>query len=136
LRLKEYGARAAIFDIEYIDKGPQGVDSLYLNQGLGNDFFRSFSGIESAAQDVLSAVKTGRIRPADIDYYAGSLSALINREQTDLYNKARNVARDNDRYLAQALTLFGKSWTTLNLRSYPLEGEEAQRRFFAQERFA
>jgi adenylate cyclase len=136
LRLKEYGARAAIFDIEYIDKGPQGVDSLYLNQGLGNDFFRSFSEIDSAAQNVLSAVKAGRIRSGDIDYYAGSLSALIKSEQTELFNKARNVARDNDLYLAQALALFGDSWTTLNLRSYPLYGEEAQRRFFAQERFA
>ena len=136
LRLKEYGARAAIFDIEYIDKGPQGVDSLYLNQGLGNDFFRSFSEIDSAAQNVLSAVKSGRIRPADIDDYALSLSSLINNEQTDLYNKARNVARDNDLYLAQALALFGRSWSTLNLRSYPLYGEEAERRFLAQERFA
>ena len=136
LRLKEYGARAAIFDIEYIDKGPQGIDSLYLNQGLGNDFFRSFSEIDSAAQDVLSAVKNGQIGRADIDYYSGSLSALINRERTNLYSKAQNVARDNDLYLAQALALFGRSWSTLNLRSYPLYGGEAERRFFAQERFA
>jgi adenylate cyclase len=136
LRLKEYGARAAVFDIEYIDKGPQGVDSLYLNQGLGNDFFRSFSEIDSAAQNVLSAVRAGRIRSGDIDYYAGSLSELINSEQKELYSKARNIARDNDLYLAQALALFGSSWSTLNLRSYPLYGEEAERRFFAQERFA
>jgi adenylate cyclase len=32
LRLKEYGARAAVFDIEFIDKGPQGVDAVYLIQ--------------------------------------------------------------------------------------------------------
>jgi len=136
LRLKEYGAKAAIFDIEYIDNGPQGVDSLYLDQGLGNDFFRSFSEISSAANDILSAVKSGQIRNADIDYYSGSLSALINKEHESLYNKAQNVARDNDRYLAQALALFGLSWSTLNLRSYPLDGEQAERRPIAEERFS
>ena len=136
LRLKEYGAKAAIFDIEYIDKGPQGVDSLYLNQGLGSDFFRSFTEINSAAQDILSAVKTGQIGRSEIDHYSGSLSALISREHDSLFNKAQTVARDNDRYLAQALALFGRSWTTLNLRSYPLHGEEAERRSIAEERFA
>ena len=136
LRLKEYGARAAIFDIEYIDKGPQGVDSLYLNQGLGGDFFRSFSEIDSAAQDILSAVKTGQIVRSEIDHYAVSLSSLISIEHDSLFNKAQNIARDNDRYLAQALALFGRSWTTLNLRSNPLYGEEAERRYIAEERFA
>jgi len=136
LRLKEYGAKAAIFDIEYIDNGPQGVDSLYLDQGLGNDFFRSFSEISSAASDIFSALKAGQIRSADIDYYSGSLSALINKEHESLYNKAQNVARDNDLYLAQALALFGLSWSTLNLRSYPLDGEQAERRPIAEERFS
>jgi adenylate cyclase len=136
LRLKEYGARAAIFDIEYIDEGPQGVDSIYLNNGLGNDFFRSFSEINSAVRDFLSAVRSGRIGRGDIDDFAVPLFSLINSEQTDLYNKAQHIARDNDHYLAQALALFGSSWSTLNLRSYPLDGEEAQRRFLAQERFA
>jgi len=136
LRLKEYGAKAAIFDIEYIDNGPQGVDSLYLDQGLGNDFFRSFSEISSSAADIFSALKSGQIRSADIDYYSGSLSALINKEHESLYNKAQSVARDNDRYLAQALALFGLSWSTLNLRSYPLDGEQAERRPIAEERFS
>jgi adenylate cyclase len=77
LRLKEYGAMAAVFDIEYIDNVPQGVDSLYLNQGLANDFDRSFTEIDSSVADVFSAVKSGRLRGSDIDYYANSLSALI-----------------------------------------------------------
>jgi len=136
LRLKEYGANAAVFDIEYIDNGPQGVDSLYLDQGLGNDFFRSFSEISSAASDILSAIQAGQILRSDIGYYSNSLSALINGEHENLYNKAQNVARDNDRYLAQALALFGRSWSTLNLRAYPLEGEQAERRPLAEKRFS
>jgi adenylate cyclase len=136
LRLKEYGTMAAIFDIEFIDRGPQGVDNLYLDRGLGNDFDRSFSEINLIAQEILSAIKAGRISRNDMDYYAGSLSSMIGEERKNLYTKAQNVARDNDRYLAQALKLFDRSWSTLNLRSYPLDGEQAERRPIAERRFS
>jgi adenylate cyclase len=136
LRLKEYGTRAVIFDIEYIDNGPQGVDSLYLNQGLGNDFDRSFTEIDSAVTDVFSALKSGRLRLADLDHYAGSISTLIGDERTNLYTRAQGVARENDRYLAQALALSGQSWLTLNLREFPLDGEQSERRPFAERRFS
>ena len=81
LRLKEFGAGAVIFDIEYIDRGPQGVDSIYLNHGLSADFGRSFSEINSATSDILSAVASGRLSPRDIDGYALELSNLIRSEQ-------------------------------------------------------
>ena len=135
LRLKEYGARAAIFDIEYIDKGPAGIDSLYLESRLNYDFFRSFSVINSAAQEILSAVRGGRTSPAQIDSFSNSLGNLINTERQNLYNKARNITRNNDTYLAQALALNGRSWSTLNLREHPLAGEQAERRPIAQEQF-
>jgi len=136
LRLKEYGARAGIFDIEYIDRGPQGVDSIYLENGLGNDFFRSFSEISSAARGVLSSIRTGNIGRNDIDDYSASLAEIINSEHQSLYDKAQRIARDNDIYLAQALALFGRSWSTLNLRDRLLEGEQAERYLLAQEKFA
>ncbi|MCL1815634.1 MAG: adenylate/guanylate cyclase domain-containing protein [Treponema sp.] len=136
LRLKEYGARAAIFDIEFIDKGPQGVDSIYLNQGLAMDFDRAFSGIKSSASDIFSALKSGRMGRADIDALETDFSGIIDDEYTDLFSRAQGIARDNDLYLAQASALFGKSWVTLNLRSDELSGEQAERRSLAEERFS
>ncbi|MDR0554314.1 MAG: adenylate/guanylate cyclase domain-containing protein [Treponema sp.] len=136
LRLKEYGAGALIFDIEFIDKGHQGVDILYLNQGMSMDFAQSFAGIDSVVGDILSAIKADRIRASALDDYARSLSEYIDDERENLFTRARTVARDNDRYLAQAIALQGKSWVTLNLRSGPLEGEQAERRSLAEERFS
>ena len=136
LRLKEYNAKAVIFDIEYIDRGPQGVDSLYLEQGLGHDFDRSFSEIDSMMQDVLSAYGAGRIGRGDLANYIQQLSGFITREKNTLYNKAQGVARDNDIYLAQAIALNGRSWSTINLWSYPLDGEQAERRLTAEDRFS
>jgi adenylate cyclase len=135
LRLKEYGVRAAIFDIEYIDHGPKGVDSLYLDQGLSYDFNRSFSEINSTAQDLFSAIKAGRIGRGDMDHYVNFFTGFVNNTHKDLFTKAQGLARDNDRYLAQALSLLGLGWSTLNLREYPLDGEQAQRRPIA-ERFS
>ena len=136
LRLKEYGARMAILDIEYIDKGPRGVDDVYLNQGLPLDLSRSFSEINSAASDIFSALASGRLRPADMDEYVLTLHNLIRDEQGDLFTRVQRIARDNDQYLIQASALFGRSWVTLNLRSEALYGEQAERRFIAEERFS
>jgi len=136
LRLKEYGARASIFDIEYIDKGPQGVDSLYLDNGLVYDFERSFSEIDRSARDIFTSFETGRIARNDVNVYSVSLSRLINDKKNELFIKAQGVARDNDIYFAQAFSLFGRGWTTLNLRTTSTTGEEAQRRFIAEERFS
>ncbi|MCL2294568.1 MAG: adenylate/guanylate cyclase domain-containing protein [Spirochaetes bacterium] len=137
LRLKEFGALAAIFDIEYIEKGPPGVDSIYLEGGLGRDFDRSFTEITSATGDLISAILEGRLNHADIDMHSHELIAFIRQERDNLYKRARTVARDNDLYLAQASALLGRSWATLNLRPHPLDNpEEAARRPMAEELFS
>jgi len=136
LRLKEYGARAAIFDIEYIDKGPQGVDDVYLKQGLETDFNRSFTEINTRTKELLDAIQSSRIGRGEIPGHAKALSGIIEEERGSLLSKARSVARDNDLYLIQASRLFGRSWVTLNLRSSPLTGEQAERRPIAEKRFS
>jgi len=136
LRLKEYGARAAVFDIEFTDKGPQGVDAVYLNQGLSADFNRSFTEINARTRELLSAIQANRISRNDINNHAQALSGIISGEQNNLFSRAKNIARDNDQYLIQASQLFGKSWVTLNLRRSPLSGEQAERRSMAEKRFS
>ncbi|MDR2576275.1 MAG: adenylate/guanylate cyclase domain-containing protein [Treponema sp.] len=136
LRLKEYGARAAVFDIEFIDKGPQGVDAVYLNQGLPADFNRSFSVINSRTRELLDAIQANRVNRNDINRLSQALSGIVSDEQNNLFLKAKNIARDNDQYLIEASYLFGRSWVTLNLRAQPLSGEQAERRSMAEKRFS
>ena len=137
LRLKEYGARAAIFDIEYLDKGPQGVDTIYLDRGLPADFSTSFSDINLYTSTIFSSVRNGRIKMGDLDEESRKLSEFISNEQRDLLAKAKRVARNNDNYLIQASNLFGRSWVSLNLREEKLANEEqASRRPIAEENFS
>jgi len=134
LRLKEYGARALIFDIEFIDRGHQGIDTIHLNRNLPADFDRSFSDINSVMEDLFIALRDGFMDGHDIYYYhAGDFRNFVNSEGARLFSSVQRVARDNDRYLIQASQLFGRSWVSLNLQSYPLRDEQAERRVIAQE---
>ncbi|MDR2606838.1 MAG: CHASE2 domain-containing protein, partial [Treponema sp.] len=137
LLLKEYGAAAAIFDIEYIDKSPTRVDEVYLKQGLRADFARHFAEISGTMADILSALSAGFIKAADASAYIDDVAELVAGERDLLYQDTLGITGDNDRYLAEAAALFGKTWGTLNLQDeYPLEGEQAERRAFAEQRFS
>jgi adenylate cyclase len=137
LRLKEYGAAAAIFDIEYIDRSPTQVDEVYLAQGLRSDYNRRFAEIGGSMADILSAISAGYIRAEDAREYIGDVEGLLAGERDLLYQDTLRIMRDNDTYLAQAAALFGRAWGTLNLQSdYPLAGEQAERRALAEARFS
>ncbi|MCL2043372.1 MAG: CHASE2 domain-containing protein [Treponema sp.] len=136
LRLKEYGARAVIFDIEFIDHGPLGVDTNYLKNGLPADFGQSFTGINTRVSQLIDSIRANRIPSGDIDQYSWDLSVHIGGEHERLLARAENVARDNDKYLIDASALFGKSWSSLNLGDKIFSEEHAGRRFLAEELFS
>jgi len=132
LRLKEYEALGVIFDIEYVDKGPQGVDNISL-EALPSDFYKTFSGIDGGMSDVINGLFDGHLSRTEA---LGFFSSYIEDEQNQLLRKAMSVARDNDDYLARSSSLYGNSWVTLNLRDHPLDGEQASRRAMAEELFS
>ena len=132
LRLKEYGASGVIFDIEYIDRGHQGVDDTSL-QALPWDFSRVFQDIDGGMSDVINAMQAGYLGKTEA---LRSFSAYIDGEREQLLRRALSVARDNDEYLAGSSALYGNSWVTLNMRDHPLEGEQASRRSMAEELFS
>jgi adenylate cyclase len=136
LRLKEYGTLAVVLDIEFIDKGPQGIDTVYLDRDFPADFEKTFQNVSANVSDLLSALRSGRISPGEAEQYEGELLSLIREEKESLFQKTSGIARDNDVYLAQASALFGRTWATLNLQIEPLSGEQAERRPLAEERFS
>jgi adenylate cyclase len=137
LRLKEYGAALAVLDIEFIDKGPEGVDSVYLDRDLPLIFDQTFNNVGDNVSDLLAALRFGRISQEEADHYEGELLTLIMEEQADLFRRTSAIARNNDVYLAQASALFGHTWGTLNLqKSRVPDGEQAERRPLAEERFS
>ncbi|QQO07994.1 CHASE2 domain-containing protein [Breznakiella homolactica] len=136
LRLKEYGVTAAVFDIEYIDESPAGLDDVYLRQLLKKDFDQSFITIDSYVSELFTALRDSRLSLEDALDFSGELSGIISTQRDDLYTKTQGLARDNDEYLSQSSRLFGRTWGTLNLQALPLPEEQADRRIYAQEMFS
>ena len=136
LRLKEFGAAAVVFDIEYLDSSPPGIDAVYLQRGLPRDFQRSFGDIGTNVSDLFNALTSGQITPREARGYAAQLADLIASERDGLLSRAKGLAQDNDRYLGQAARLNGRVWATVNLQTVKLEGEQAERRTAARERFS
>ncbi|MDR1428653.1 MAG: CHASE2 domain-containing protein [Spirochaetaceae bacterium] len=137
LRLKEYGAESAIFDIEYIDKSPTQVDELYLKEGLALDYDRRFSNIGAVVANILNAVGAGSVRPDRAASYIDELTEYIASERDALFQDTMKISGDDDLLLAQAAALFGNTWGTLNIQDrQPLSGEQAERRPLAERRFS
>ncbi|MCL2791807.1 MAG: CHASE2 domain-containing protein [Spirochaetaceae bacterium] len=128
-RLKEFDVAAVIFDIEFIERSPRGLDSIRLDD-LPLNFSRTFSEIESATFELINALLENRFSRAEaLEHF----SDFIADELDDLLATALEVARDNDEYLASAAALLGRTWITLNLRTYPLDDERAPLRAVAEE---
>jgi adenylate cyclase len=136
LRLKEYGARAAILDIEYVDSSPAQVNEDYLRQGLRTDINQSFSEIAAQVTDMTQAIGAGRLRGESVGEVLDEVRAYIMDEGERLYAGVQSLRRDNDEYFAQATALFGRAWLTVNIQAEPLSGEQAERRAISEERFS
>jgi len=139
LRLKEHGAREAVFDIEFIDKSPTKVDEEYLRKGLALDYNRRFSEIGTTVAQVLNAVSSRRIAPEQAAAYIDDITGIIAAERDALFKDTQRIASDDDLFLSQAAALFGRAWGTLNVQNEdaaPLSGEQLERRSIAEERFS
>jgi adenylate cyclase len=136
VRLKEYGARMVVFDIEYIDESPTQVDEVYLRDELEYDFSTGVNRIKNDVRDVINAYDRGIINANNSPAIVDELLDQIERNGDDIYRKILNITRNNDAYLAQGAALFGQVWGTLNLQNLTLEGEQAERRPLAEEKFS
>jgi adenylate cyclase len=136
VRLKEYGARMVIFDIEYIDESPTQVNEIYLKEDLEYDFSNSVNRIKGDVFNVITAYGQGVIREEQLPEILEELLEQIEQNGNDLYRKTLGITLNNDEYLAQGAALLGRVWGTLNLQTLPLEGEQAERRSLGEEKFS
>jgi len=131
--LKEFEAAYAVFDIEYTEQSPRGVNVALLNDEIPEVFGQEFAVINQNIQDLFLALQTGTISLRDAQDYVQDLTALTDRSRNVLLDKVQEISRDNDAYFGRAARLFGKAYFTVNmlpeaedvipetLRSYVLE---------------
>ncbi|MBN2444585.1 MAG: CHASE2 domain-containing protein [Spirochaetales bacterium] len=115
--LKEFQAAYALFDIEYIDPSPQGVDGVYLNDAIPPLFTSEFAEINEQIQNLFLAIKSKQLPLSDAEEYIDELLWANNEVKEKLLESVGKIARDNDLYLGQSAHLFEKAYFTINLPS-------------------
>jgi len=131
--LKEFQAAYAVFDIEYTEQSPSGVNVAFLNDEIPEIFEQEFTVIRQNIQDLFLALQSGMISLRDAEDYVKDLTGLTDMSRDVLLDKVREISRDNDTYFGRAARLFEKAYFTVNmlpeaedvisdtLRSYVLE---------------
>lgn len=127
--LKEFGAAYAVFDIEYVDPSPRGVDVRMLRERIPELFSREFAAINQNIQDLFLALRKGTIAMADAQDYVRQLTELNDSSRRILLDAVNAIARDNDAYLGRAARLFGSAFFTVNMlpETDPNVSEELRR---------
>lgn len=113
--LKEFEAAYAIFDIEYTEESPLGVNSSFLNEDIPELFSYEFSSIRENIRALFNAIAEGHMTPAAAADYIGDLEGLTEESRKRLLANVHEIARDNDEYLGRAAHFFENSYFTVNM---------------------
>jgi len=113
--MKEFEAKYAVFDIEYVDKSPLGLNSEVLTTEIPQAFAEEFSTLNEFVTGLFDALQSGSITLRDAQGYIEDLSGLTEMSQSVLIDKVQEIAKDNDRYLGQAARFFENAFFTVNM---------------------
>lgn len=115
LRMKEFNADSAIFDIEYISPSKDGI-----NPTAKEKIYNSIENTEDTVNKLIGQYSQASTSGV---YSKSELRAqkdeIINGYITPTFKNlndyiSNNIARDYDEYFAQALQFFGKAYLTVN----------------------
>ena len=134
--MREMGARYAVFDIEYVDRSPRGVNIEVLEQALPEALTAEFTRASENAADLVQSVRAGRIRGAAVDEYLAQLAAANDMSRRRVEEKVQEIARDNDTYLGRAARFFGSAFLTVNMLQEPENVMTAEHKAYVLEHIA
>jgi adenylate cyclase len=115
ITLTEFSAGPVVFDIEYVDTAPLGVDGQVLRNQIPSTFDEEFSNLTTNIEGLLEAIASGQIPPEDAPDFFRDLQQLANQSEETLLNRVQDIVRDNDTVLGNAAAANGNAWFTVNL---------------------
>ena len=115
--MKEMGAAGAVFDIEYTEESPMGLNSEFMNEEIPKELNKQFGDISNNTTGLFQAIASGNISLEDASDYVFQLQDLTESAKQQLSQKISSIARDNDAYFGQAARYFENSFYTVNMLS-------------------
>jgi adenylate cyclase len=117
--MRELGAEGAVFDIEYMNESPRGVNSAVLERDIPARFDAELGYLSRSIVDLFSAVSAGMIPLEEAEAYVADLAGLAEAAKTTLLEEVGSIVRDNDEYLGAAVRLFGNAFMGVHYELYP-----------------
>lgn len=117
ITMKEFRAAYAVFDIEYVNPSPLGVDAPYLKRQIPRLFNEQFSGLNQNITQLFAAIQSGSLPLADAGAYVQQLTGMSDQSKELLLDRVQAIARDNDTYLGRAARFFGHAYFTVDVLS-------------------
>ncbi len=112
--MREFGAARAVFDVEYVNRSPGGLDTFLLKRGVPDAFNTEFAQIQTNIEQLFDAMRSGSLPPAEARKYVSELVGLTALGKSRLLDAVRSIERDNDAYLGKAARYFGAAYFTVN----------------------
>ena len=115
LRMKEFGADTAIFDIEYISPTKNGI-APSAEEKIYKEVYATEDAVNELIGQLAQAIEAGYVEAEEIpDLINQMISENIEPTFENLQNYImENMSRDNDEYFAECLQFFGKAYLTIN----------------------
>ena len=115
ITLREFGASYAVFDIEYVDKSPLGINAEVLNQEIPAALKAEFGAVQQNVEDLFTALRQRQISLAQAGGFVKDLADLTEASKASLVKKISQVARNNDELLGRSARLFKSAYFTMNM---------------------
>ena len=113
--LKELGAKKAVFDIEYTQASPRGVNQEVLSEKIPQALDKDFSTMNQNVRDLLTAVSQGYIKPSETGDYLSQLEDLNASLKAGIKKDIQGISRDNDIYLGEGARFFAEAYFTVTM---------------------
>lgn len=116
LRMKELGAKTAVFDIEYLSPSHLGVNP-QASVEIGNALDSQKKDVSDFISQFADAAVSGMYGKKDLIQLASdAIEDWVNPESDSLKESILNSSfQDNDELFAKAIQFFGDTWLTVNI---------------------
>jgi adenylate cyclase len=133
IRMREFDAAYAIFDIEFTEDSPLGVNTELLEQEIPEYFEEEFLYIQENIVALFQALQSGNISLADAEVFVEDLTGLTEAAKIQLLEKIREIVRDHDIYFGKTTRFFGDTFHTVNMLPYEDEDVSAKLKAWVRE---
>ncbi|MBN2627336.1 MAG: adenylate/guanylate cyclase domain-containing protein, partial [Spirochaetales bacterium] len=115
LFLREMGAGSVSFDLSYLDRSPERINSALVEEELPRELEKGFGEIDSAVDQVMEGFSQSWIFPDEAPDYRDYLLGITDQVRNSLDGSLSRITRDVDSYFGDSLAFFGNSYLTLTM---------------------